>query len=132
MSVIHTPKNMTISKKWPVQFLKQTLEERLFAAYMLRVKTHSVLAVGESCCRAVQKQGGLNMSDALLRVTLWVTAVPVPKGVGDSWTLYSSFTAFIIHRSSCRVPLSLQPWSSGVAELWSSEYMECYIGYSNL
>lgn len=49
---------MTISKKWPVQFLKQTLEERLFAAYMLRVKTHSVLAVGESCCRAVQKQGG--------------------------------------------------------------------------
>lgn len=64
-----------------MQFLKQTLEGRLFAAYILSVKTCSVLAFGESYCTAVQKQKeDLIMFDVLLHIDLQVTADPVLKG----------------------------------------------------
>lgn len=55
-SHLHPEKNMTVSKRWPVWFLKQALEERLFAACILHVKTRSVSAVGESYCRAVRSR----------------------------------------------------------------------------
>ena len=67
-----------------MQFLKQTFEEQLFAAYILHVKTHSVLAVGESYCGALQKEGGgLDpVRCAILHINLQVTAVPVSEGCG--------------------------------------------------
>ncbi|XP_024619899.1 autism susceptibility gene 2 protein-like [Neophocaena asiaeorientalis asiaeorientalis] len=62
---------MTIAKRWPAQFLKPPVEERLFAAHILHVKTRSVSAVGESYCRAVQKQKeDLIMLDVLLHINL--------------------------------------------------------------
>lgn len=106
---------MTISKKWLVQFLKQTLEGWLFAAYVVRVKARSVLAVGESYWRAVQKQEG-GRGHVRCPTDLKVTAVPVPKGCGRLLDISSQLYHLLFQAapvgSPCHFSLGHLEWSS--------------------
>ena len=128
-SHLHPEKNMTVSKRWPAWFLKQALEERLFAAFILHVKTSSVSAVGDSYYRAVQKQeGGFDP----------VRCAPAYEPAGHSNLRSQGLDIRQLDTLSCfLLPLSFTvasvgsphpicPWSFGVAKLYLVIYGMLY------